>query len=86
MYVNALQGYVYAMLWQGHARNMEKIEDSYMCRRVDTPDDGNCLFWSFVRALEKEKLINKGANVLVAGSTVFKSKDPIKTISALKFK
>ena len=31
-----------------------------------------------------EKLINTGANILVAGSTVFKSKDPIKTISRLK--
>ena len=32
-----------------------------------------------------EKLINKGADILVAGSTVFKSKDPMKTISTLKF-
>ena len=31
-----------------------------------------------------KKLIEKGANVLVAGSTVFKSKDPQKTISDLK--
>jgi ribulose-phosphate 3-epimerase len=30
------------------------------------------------------KLIEKGANVLVAGSSVFKSKDPQKTISDLK--
>tara|TARA_B100001250_G_scaffold387148_1_gene384273 strand:- start:1388 stop:2038 length:651 start_codon:yes stop_codon:yes gene_type:complete len=30
------------------------------------------------------KLIGKGANVLVAGSSVFKSKDPQKTISDLK--
>ena len=31
-----------------------------------------------------KRLIEKGANVLVAGSTVFKSKDPQKTISDLK--
>ena len=31
-----------------------------------------------------EKLINNGADILVAGSTVFKSKDPVKTISTLK--
>ena len=31
-----------------------------------------------------KKLIKKGANVLVAGSSVFKSKDPQKKISDLK--
>jgi ribulose-phosphate 3-epimerase len=38
-----------------------------------------------VDASNAEKLVNAGATVLVAGSFVFKSKKPVKTISQLKY-
>ena len=37
-----------------------------------------------VNTKNAKKLINCGADILVAGSTVFKSKDPQKTIAQLK--